>query len=190
MSYGNVTNPDLHPCRVQIGHYAASTNEVVSFLNITAVHTNDGGLYKCSASSKVGSADHSARFNVYGLPFVRPMDKVAVVAGEIMMVTCPVAGYPIDSIQWEKGGRVLPVNRRQQVFPNGTLIIENVQRSLDQGTYTCIAKNTQGFSAKGNLEVQVMGKRSKFHFSTWLTWLGANGSPPWDPSAPSLMCGN
>lgn len=86
------------------------------------------------------------------------MDKVAVVAGETMMVTCPVAGYPIDTIQWEKGGRVLPVNRRQQVFPNGTLIIENVQRSLDQGSYTCIAKNTQGFSAKGNLEVQVMGK--------------------------------
>ncbi|XP_046638885.1 Down syndrome cell adhesion molecule-like protein Dscam2 isoform X24 [Daphnia pulicaria] len=142
--------------RVQIGHFTAGTNEVVSYLNITAVHTNDGGLYKCAASSKVGHADHSARFNVYGLPFVRPMDKVAVVAGEIMMVTCPVAGYPIDTIQWEKGGRVLPVNRRQQVFPNGTLIIENVQRSLDQGSYTCIAKNTQGFSAKGNLEVQVM----------------------------------
>ena len=149
---------DLLCIRVQIGHFTAGTNEIVSYLNITAVHTNDGGLYKCAASSKVGHADHSARFNVYGLPFVRPMDKVAVVAGEIMMVTCPVAGYPIDTIQWEKGGRVLPVNRRQQVFPNGTLIIENVQRSLDQGSYTCIAKNTQGFSAKGNLEVQVMGK--------------------------------
>lgn len=110
------------------------------------------------------------------------MDKVAVVAGEMMLVTCPVAGYPIETIQWEKGilgliwrklensplkpvilfcfagGRVLPVNRRQQVFPNGTLIIENVQRSLDQGSYTCLAKNAQGFSAKGNLEVQVMGK--------------------------------
>jgi len=89
--------------RVQIGHFATGANEIVSYLNITAVHTNDGGLYKCSASSKVGSADHSARFNVYGLPFVRPMDKVAVVAGEIMMVTCPVAGYPIDTILWEKG---------------------------------------------------------------------------------------
>ena len=89
--------------RVQIGHFATGANEIVSYLNITAVHTNDGGLYKCSASSKVGSADHSARFNVYGLPFVRPMDKVAVVAGEIMMFTCPVAGYPIDTILWEKG---------------------------------------------------------------------------------------
>lgn len=92
------------------------------------------------------------------------MDKVAVVAGENMYVTCPVAGYPIDTIQWEKGGRVLPVNRRQQVFPNGTLVIENVQRSLDQGSYTCIAKNTQGFSAKGNLEVQVMGELTNYNY--------------------------
>lgn len=30
------------------------------------------------------------------------MDKVAVVAGENMIVHCPVAGYPIDSIVWEK----------------------------------------------------------------------------------------
>lgn len=62
-----------------------------------------------------------------------------------------------DSISIE-GGRILPVNRRQAIFPNGTLTIENVQRSLDQGTYTCVAKNKQGFTATGNLEVQVMGK--------------------------------
>ena len=58
------------------------------------------------------------------------------------------------------GGRTLPVNRRQTIFPNGTLTIENVQRSLDEGTYTCVAKNKQGNSATGKLEVQVMGKSS------------------------------
>lgn len=89
--------------RIQIDHFVASSNEMVSNLNITAVETNDGGLYKCVATSKVGTAEHSARFNVYGLPSIRPMDKVAVVAGEMMYVTCPVAGYPIESIQWEKG---------------------------------------------------------------------------------------
>lgn len=54
--------------------------------------------------------------------------------------------------------RALPINRKQKVFPNGTLIIENVERNSDQATYTCVAKNQEGYSARGSLEVQVMGK--------------------------------
>lgn len=54
--------------------------------------------------------------------------------------------------------RALPINRKQKVFPNGTLIIENVERNSDQATYTCVAKNSEGYSARGALEVQVMGK--------------------------------
>lgn len=52
----------------------------------------------------------------------------------------------------------MPINRKQKVFPNGTLIIENVERNSDQATYTCVAKNAEGYSARGALEVQVMGK--------------------------------
>lgn len=54
--------------------------------------------------------------------------------------------------------RPLPINRKQKVFPNGTLIIENVDRQSDQATYTCVAKNSNGYSARGNLEVQVLGE--------------------------------
>lgn len=53
---------------------------------------------------------------------------------------------------------VLPINRKQKVFPNGTLVIENVERMSDQATYTCVAKNSQSYSARGTLELQVMGK--------------------------------
>ncbi|XP_032455790.1 Down syndrome cell adhesion molecule-like protein Dscam2 isoform X48 [Nasonia vitripennis] len=142
--------------RFQVGQYVTVNGDVVSNLNISSIHTNDGGLYKCIASSKVGSAEHSARLNVYGLPFIRHMDKKAIVAGETLRVTCPVAGHPIESIVWERDTRVLPINRKQKVFPNGTLIIENVERSTDQATYTCVARNAQGYSARGTLEVQVM----------------------------------
>ncbi|KAK8752913.1 hypothetical protein OTU49_008227, partial [Cherax quadricarinatus] len=142
--------------RMQVGQYVTVNGEVVSHLNISAVHTNDGGLYACVASSTVGSVKHAARLNVYGLPYIRPMDKVAVVAGENMVVHCPVAGYPIDSIVWEKNGRMLPINRRQKTFPNGTLIVEAVERNSDQGRYTCVARNSQGYTARGDLDVQVM----------------------------------
>lgn len=165
--------------RYQVGQYVTVNGDVVSYLNITSIHANDGGLYKCIASSKVGTAEHSAKLNVYGLPYIRPMEKKAIVAGENLIITCPVAGYPIESIVWERGIRVLtqcclptkiififflienralPINRKQKVFPNGTLIIENVERTSDQATYTCVAKNAEGYSARGALEVQVMGK--------------------------------
>ncbi|KAL1498145.1 hypothetical protein ABEB36_008993 [Hypothenemus hampei] len=142
--------------RYQIGQYVTVNGDVVSHLNITGIHTNDGGLYKCNANSKVGSADHAARINVYGLPFVRHMEKQAIVAGGTLIVHCPFAGHPVDTVVWERDGRLLPINRKQKVFPNGTLIIENVERASDQATYVCVAKNSQGYSARGSLEVQIM----------------------------------
>lgn len=53
---------------MQIGEV---NGEVVSYLNISAVDTIDGGLYACIASSTVGSVRHAARLNVYGLPYIR-----------------------------------------------------------------------------------------------------------------------
>ncbi|XP_026814854.1 Down syndrome cell adhesion molecule-like protein Dscam2 isoform X7 [Rhopalosiphum maidis] len=151
--------------RLRIGQLITMTGEVVSYLNISSVHTNDGGHYRCVAVSKVGTAEHTAHLNVYGLPFIRPMDKKNIVSGENLFVTCPVAGYPLESITWERDNRQLPINRKQKVFPNGTLIIENVERSSDQATYTCVARNAQGHTAKGNLEVQVMVRPKILPFS-------------------------
>ncbi|XP_055593989.1 cell adhesion molecule Dscam2 isoform X37 [Uranotaenia lowii] len=152
--------------RYQVGQYVTVNGDVVSHLNISSIHSNDGGLYKCSASSKVGVAEHSAKLNVYGLPYVRTMEKKSIVAGETLIVTCPVAGYPIESIVWERDNRQLPINRKQKVFPNGTLIIENVERNSDQATYTCVAKNSEGYTARGTLEVAVMALPviNPFHF--------------------------
>ena len=81
-----------------------------------------------------------------------------MVAGKAMAVTCPVAGYPISSITWEKEGRQLPFNDRQTVFRNGTLVITNLQRKEDAATYTCVARNDEGYSARSDLVVTVMGK--------------------------------
>ncbi|XP_037086428.1 Down syndrome cell adhesion molecule-like protein Dscam2 isoform X6 [Pollicipes pollicipes] len=142
--------------RFQVGQTVRSSGTVVSYLNVTNILTNDGGLFKCEATSKVGSVAHQARIDVRGVPYVKPMKKMSVVAGQTLMKTCPVAGHPIDSITWEMNGRVLPSNARQKVHPNGTLFVENVQRLSDQGTYTCVARNSRGYMARANLEVLVM----------------------------------
>lgn len=138
--------------------------DVVSYLNITTAQTKDGGLYKCVAASKVGVVEHKARLNIHGMPYVKPMEKKSIVSGETLVVNCPVAGYPIESIVWERENRVLPINRKQKVFPNGTLIIENIERNSDAATYTCVAKAADGYAARGTLEVEVMGKLKNFDF--------------------------
>ena len=81
-----------------------------------------------------------------------------VVAGKSMFITCPVAGYPVSRITWEKEGRQLPFNDRQTVYPNGTLAILDIQRKEDAASYTCIARNDEGYSARSDLDVTVMGK--------------------------------
>ncbi|PRD35231.1 UNVERIFIED_CONTAM: Dscam2 [Trichonephila clavipes] len=143
--------------RFRVGDYITMQGRVVSYVNITSVRVEDGGEYECHARSSVGIVSHAARLNVYGLPYIRPMKDVSAVAGESLMLRCHVAGYPIDTITWHRGSSRLPINRRQEVFPNGTLIIQDVQRGVDDGSYKCKAWNKQGQNAFGTVRVHVMG---------------------------------
>ncbi|XP_060519429.1 cell adhesion molecule Dscam2 isoform X3 [Cylas formicarius] len=146
--------PD-HP-RFLVGQYVTIQDDVISHVNITNIKAEDGGEYACNAHNSVGKVMHSARVNVYGLPFIREMPKVIGIAGISLVIKCPVAGYPIESISWERDGQVLPLIRRQRVYSNGTLVVEQTQRKEDAGTYTCQAQNRQRNSARRDVEVQVI----------------------------------
>ncbi|XP_072746740.1 cell adhesion molecule Dscam2 isoform X1 [Anoplolepis gracilipes] len=141
--------------KLLIGQYVTVYGDVISHVNITSVKPEDGGEYECIAGSRAGEARHSARLNIYGLPYVRPMSPVSAVAGKQLYIKCPVAGYPIESIVWEKGDVKLPTNMRQRVA-NGTLFIDTVQRSADEGTYTCTARNKHNFTSHRSVEVRVL----------------------------------
>jgi hypothetical protein len=41
-----------------------------------------------------------------GLPFIRVMPKVTTVAGSDLVIKCPVGGYPIELITWERGNKI------------------------------------------------------------------------------------
>ncbi|XP_076048641.1 Down syndrome cell adhesion molecule 4 isoform X2 [Oratosquilla oratoria] len=141
--------------RFLVGQYVTVHDDVISHVNISNVRVEDGGEYECAASNSVGTVHHSAKVNVYGLPFIRPMSKVAAVAGKDLVIKCPVAGYPIESIIWEKEGRVLPINIRQTAYKNGTLVISQTQRVVDEGRYTCKASNRHGNTVDRDVIVQV-----------------------------------
>ncbi|XP_065344124.1 cell adhesion molecule Dscam1 isoform X3 [Cloeon dipterum] len=142
--------------RFLVGQYVTVHDDVISHVNISSLREEDGGEYTCTARNAVAQVSHSARINVYGLPFIRPMPRITAVAGTDLIVKCPVAGHPIESITWERDGVVLPMNRRQRVYPNGTLVIEHAQRPADAGTYTCQAQNRQKHLARRDVEVQVL----------------------------------
>ncbi|XP_034252481.1 Down syndrome cell adhesion molecule-like protein Dscam2 [Thrips palmi] len=141
--------------RVMIGQYVTLYGDVVSHVNISNVKAEDGGEYDCEAENRAGVAKHQARLNIYGSPFVRPMPDIVAVAGKSLHIKCPVAGYPIESVSWEKDGVVLPSIMRQRVSAN-TLTIENVQHASDQGTYTCTARAKHSHASKRSVLVRVL----------------------------------
>lgn len=88
--------------RVKTGDYVHMDGSVLSYVNITDLAVSDGGLYGCEAKNDVGSVSHSARIDVYGPPYIRPMGNLTVVAGTTVTIRCPVSGYPIDRPYVEK----------------------------------------------------------------------------------------
>ncbi|KAL1130463.1 hypothetical protein AAG570_011711 [Ranatra chinensis] len=153
--------------RFVIGQYVTIHGDVISHVNISHVVVEDGGEYTCSAENRAGKVSHSARLNVYGLPYIRLIPKVTAVAGEPFQLKCPVAGYPIEEVHWEKGGRELPDELRQKVISStGLLIINPVQKNADAGVYTCWARNKQGQTARRSGEVTVIVPPKISPFST------------------------
>lgn len=61
-------------------------------------------------------------------------------------------------------GQTLPINRRQKAYNNGTLVIEQLQRTEDAGTYTCMAQNKLKQTSRRNVEIQVLSKFLKSFF--------------------------
>lgn len=128
--------------------YMDAKGDVVSYVNVSSTQVEDGGEYACKASNRAGQIIHKARINVFGDPYIRLPPQISVVANKNLTVRCHVGGYPIPLVTWERDGKVLPTNHRQRILSDGTLLIENVQRSHDSGQYTCVARNNNGRSTR------------------------------------------
>ncbi|XP_049947508.1 Down syndrome cell adhesion molecule-like protein Dscam2 [Schistocerca serialis cubense] len=148
-----LTTSQQHTLQVSVQAGSAS---VRGRLSLSAVRPEDGGVYECVASSAAGAASHAAPLHVVGPPHVRPMPDQRVVAHTDAAFHCRVTGYPISQIRWEKEGTTLPDNDRQQVFQNGTLIIQNMQKHSDEGGYVCVATNPDGLTSRSKLNIQVL----------------------------------
>lgn len=108
-----------------IGQYVTVHGDVISHVNISAVRVEDGGEYRCSAENRVAKVQHGARLNIYGSPHVRTMGNYAAIAGETTVIKCPVAGFPIAGITWEKGTLQVFINPSLNYFSSTVSSIIN-----------------------------------------------------------------
>ncbi|XP_074595893.1 cell adhesion molecule Dscam1-like isoform X2 [Brevipalpus obovatus] len=152
--------------RLRIGDYVASDGSVISFINITRLSVEEGGRYECTAVNDFGKQSSTAWIHVIGsAPYIKPMRNITVVAGRMMSINCPFSIHRISSLSWAKGNRQLPLNRRQTVYPNGTLIVQNVARDEDEGEYKCLIRDKDGRTAERSAHIRVLVAPSIMPFS-------------------------
>lgn len=131
-------------------------SEVQILIKNSKQSTNLGGIYSCVASNLLGTTQHFARLNIPGEIGIRKMPTQKLISGMNLNLNCPYFGFPVENIQWFKDSIKLPVNRRQSVFSNGTLIVYNAQKGTDDSLYECRVSQA---GANRNQSVEVVIKR-------------------------------
>ena len=132
-------------------------------LSIINTQKKDSGLYKCTASNKLGHDSAVTYLNVVELPHftVRPPSQLEVDITKNVTILCQATGDPQPKITWIKESGELPVGR-SKVGVNGTLKIWNLKEE-DSGKYTCVA-SSNGCSealAVTQLNANKRGKRER-----------------------------
>ncbi|PRD24999.1 UNVERIFIED_CONTAM: Dscam2 [Trichonephila clavipes] len=105
VSWRLYSRPVVEGLGVRIGDFVDSQGLLMSFINISAVTPEHGGIYSCHARNEIGAISHSARLSVFGPPYIHPMDNITVVTGDEVNVDCAVSGHPLRSIRWRKAGK-------------------------------------------------------------------------------------
>lgn len=88
----------------RIGDFVTSDPfpRVISYVNISSISVENGGVYECEASNAFGSVKHSARVDVKGKLFIRTIPDISATLGQSLIVNCPYSGFPVESISWLK----------------------------------------------------------------------------------------
>ncbi|GBM98211.1 Down syndrome cell adhesion molecule-like protein Dscam2 [Araneus ventricosus] len=107
VSWRLYSRPVVEGLGVRIGDFVDSQGLLMSFINISAVTSEHGGIYSCHARNEIGAISHSARLSVYGPPYIHPMDNITAVTGDEVNVDCAVSGHPLRSIRWRKGRNII-----------------------------------------------------------------------------------
>ncbi|XP_063763508.1 neural cell adhesion molecule 1b isoform X3 [Eleginops maclovinus] len=120
-------------------------------LQIRGIKKNDEGLYTCEGRlMSRGEIDlRIIKVVVNVLPTIRVwQSEVNATAdvGQPAMLTCAVDGYPEPMVTWTRNNMVLEAGEKYSFNEDGSELTLMEVTKLDEGEYTCIAKNKAGES--------------------------------------------
>ncbi|XP_064793489.1 hemicentin-1-like [Oncorhynchus masou masou] len=107
-------------------------------LKITDVRLIDSKLYTCSAENPAGNVSLNYNLHIQVKPKIQAAPSLLkALIGQTVVLPCVVQGEPRPEISWFHNGR--------PVGASDTAALRIHRASLtDQGTYSCVAKNTAG----------------------------------------------
>uniref|UniRef100_A0A3Q3EYP2 Neural cell adhesion molecule 1a n=1 Tax=Labrus bergylta TaxID=56723 RepID=A0A3Q3EYP2_9LABR len=122
-------------------------------LHIRGIKKTDEGMYNCEARVMArGEIDfRMIKVVVNVLPTIRPrlLDVNATAdIGSTALLACDADGFPEPTVTWAHNNIVLETGDKYSLNEDGSeLLIKDVKK-VDEGDYTCIAKNKAGEKAE------------------------------------------
>ncbi|XP_058128095.1 contactin [Anopheles ziemanni] len=110
----------------------------------------DNGMYQCKATNQLKGVYSAAQLRVLSMKpsfKKRPLEsEIYSIANGNTTIHCEPEAAPTPKIVWKKDGNVIGAGGHRKIHPGtGTLFISPTSRD-DEGTYTCVATNTQGMA--------------------------------------------
>ncbi|KAL4604910.1 hypothetical protein GN956_G25462 [Arapaima gigas] len=118
-------------------------------LQIRGIKKSDEGAYTCEGRIMArGEIDFKViKVIVNVLPTIRTRQvelNATADIGQSVMLACDADGFPEPTVTWARNNIVLETNDKYSINEDGSeMIIKNVKK-VDEGDYTCIAKNKAG----------------------------------------------
>ncbi|XP_001920501.5 hemicentin-1 [Danio rerio] len=119
-------------------------------LEIVGVQVADGGVYTCKVSNIAGQVDRTFRVTVHVPPVMEgPLHETLTQnLGSHITLICEASGIPVPNIAWLKDGSPIESSLQWNWSTRANRLELGPLQLSHAGTYTCIAKNTEGQTQK------------------------------------------
>ncbi|XP_076315756.1 cell adhesion molecule Dscam1-like [Tachypleus tridentatus] len=164
--------------------------KIYSFVNKSLRAINKNGDFMFNSNDQKSKRRHVRHVVARNRRHTQDMRKDTAVQGKTAKLQCPNYEMSKEKVTWLKDGAVLPVSHRQTVEVDGTLILQDVSKKVDEGLYRCQYKVAidQEVSHLIQLKIVEPPAVSEFHFSTdsevgmrmKVICAASRGDPPFD----------